>query len=275
MVLQFQHIEPHCFLKNFIAKMWLFESSGKIPAKDLKLVVPNGNLKLTVSFRNGINADIEGNTFLSREQDITLAGLINVPVILDVEKDVKTETIGVEFNPQNAYRFFRINLHDIQNKIYSIKDILGVSGKYLIEQMNNTQTVEQKTELLQQFLIKQLSTSNEDMIFEYCVNKIVVTKGLITVKELESKTGYSSRWLNTKFNEKLGLGPKAFSSIIRFKNYYQSLVNCNPNKFSKKDYYELYYDQAHFIRTFEHFTGLPPSFFEKQINDFGKKYYIA
>jgi len=253
--------------------MWVFESSGKMPVDDMKLVVPNGNLKLTVSYQNGIVAAVNGKIFTSKEHDITLTGLVDVPVILDVDEDVATETIGVEFSPQGAYRFFHFTLNDIQNQIYSLSDILGSTGKQLIEQINNSSSQQEKIVVLQQFLLKQLSLQNEDLIFEYCVEKIISSKGRITVKELEKKTGYSSRWLNMKFNDKIGVSPKNLSSIIRFKQYYQAFINGNEKSFLKNDFYELYYDQSHFIKDFKRFTGLPPTKFEKQLNDFGESYY--
>jgi AraC-like DNA-binding protein len=273
MQIQFRHIEPHFLLKNYIEKMWLFESSGKMPVDDMKLVVPNGNIKLTVSYQNGIVAAMNGKTFASKEHDITLTGLVDVPVILDVDEDVATETIGIEFNPLGAYRFFHFTLHDIQNQICSLSDVLGNMGKRLVEQINNTTSVQQKIVLVQQFLLKQLSLHNEDLIFEYCIEKITASKGRITIKELEKKTGYSSRWLNMKFNDKLGVSPKNLSSIIRFKQCYQALINGHERSFFKKDFYELYYDQSHFIKDFKRFTGLPPAKFEKQTNNFGERYY--
>jgi AraC-like DNA-binding protein len=273
MQIQFHHIEPHFLLKNYIEKMWFFESSGKLPVDDMKLVVPNGNIKLTVSYQNGIEATINGKTFASKEYDITLTGLVDVPVILDVEKDVATETIGIEFNPKGAYRFFHFTLNDIQNQIYSVSDVLGNPGKRLIEQMNNIASLQQKIIVLQQFLLKQLSLHNQDLIFEYCIEKITASKGRITIKELEKKTGYSSRWLNMKFNDKLGISPKNLCSIIRFKQYFRELINGNKGSFLKNDFYELYYDQSHFIKDFKRFTGLSPVKFEKQPNDFGSGYY--
>ena len=151
--------------------------------------------------------------------------------------------------------------------------MLGNIGKRLVEHVNNTTSVQQKIALLQQFLLQQLSLCNDDLIFEYCVKKIADTKGKITIKELEKKTGYSSRWLNMKFKDKLGVSPKTLSTIICFKQYYQALVNGNEKSFFKNDFYELYYDQSHFIKDFKRFTGLPPTKFEKQTNDFGKSYY--
>ena len=244
-----------------------------MPVDDMKLVVPNGNIKLTVSYQNGIVAALNEKTFASKEHDITLTGLIDVPVILDVDEDVATETIGIEFSPRGAYRFFHFTLNDVQNKIYSLNDVLENTGKQLIEQINNTTLVKAKIVALQQFLLKQLSLQNEDLIFEYCVERIISSKGKVTVKELEKKTGYSSRWLNMKFNNKLGVSPKNLCSIIRFKQYYNALINGNEKSFFKNDFYEFYYDQSHFIKDFKRFTGLPPTKFEKQTNNFGESYY--
>src|SRR5689334_9626685 len=109
MSMLFKNIVPIPQLQNYIEKMWVFKSSGKMPVDDMKLVVPNGNIKLTISYRNGIVAAINGESFASKEQDITLTGLVDVPVILDVDEDTNTETIGIEFNPQSVYRFFHFN----------------------------------------------------------------------------------------------------------------------------------------------------------------------
>lgn len=273
MPIQFRHIEPPFLLKKYVEKIWIFASCGKMPVDDMKLVVPNGNIKLTVSYQNGIVAAINGKTFASKEHDITLTGLVDVPVILDVDEDVATETIGIEFSPQGAYRFFHFSLNEIQNQIYSLSEVLGNIGKRLVEQINDTTSLQQKIVLLQEFLLKQLSLHNEDLIFDYCIEKIVASKGRITIKELEKKTGYSSRWLNMKFNDRLGVSPKNLSSIIRFKQYYQAFISGNEKSFFKNDFYELYYDQSHFIKDFKRFTGLPPTKYEKQINNFGESYY--
>ena len=271
--MQFKNIIPIPALQNHIEKIWLFESSGKMPLDDMKLVVPNGNIKLTISYQNGIVAAMNGKTFASKEHDITLTGLVDVPVTLDVDENTFTETIGIEFNPQGAYRFFHFNLNEVQNQIYSLSDVLGSAGKQLTEQIAHTTSVQEKILLVQKFLLHQLALHNADLIFEYCVQKIESSKGTISIKELEKKTGYSSRWLNMKFNEKLGVSPKNLSSVIRFKQYYQKLINDDESTFFKNDFYELYYDQSHFIKAFKRFTGLPPTRFEKQINDFGKSYY--
>jgi len=271
--IKFQHIEPHSHLKNYIEKMWIFQIGGRMPINEMKLVVPNGNLKLTISYKNGVVASINGKDYFSREHQITLTGLIDVPVILDTENDIETETIGIEFNPQGVYRFFHFNLNEIKNQIYSLEDLIGKTGKELAEQIANTISVQQKLIVIQKFLLNQLSTNSEDEIFEYCVEKIKASNGQITIQELEKKTGYSSRWLNMKFNDKLGVSPKTLSTIIRFNSFYQSYILGSDESLFKNDYYYLFYDQSHFIKDFKRFTGLTPSKLEKQINEFSKSYF--
>ncbi len=271
--MRLQNIEPHALLKSYIEKMWLFESSGKMPADDLKLVVPNGHIKLSVAFRNGIVAAVNGKSFTSKEQNISLTGLVDVPVIVDVEKDVATGTIVVEFNPQGAYRFFHLSLTEIKNQIHPLTDILGTIAKQLQEQISNVESVDGKVSLLQQFLLKQFSLQAEDNIFEYCIEKITSSKGKITIQELEKKTGYSSRWLNMKFKDKLGISPKNLSTIIRFNQYYNAIANNNEMDFMQNAFYDHYYDQSHFLKEFKRFTGLSHSGFESTTNDFGKLFY--
>jgi AraC-like DNA-binding protein len=273
MQMRLQNIEPHPLLKSYIEKMWLFESSGKMPVDDLKLVVPNGHIKLSVAFRNGIVASVNGREFTSKEQNISLTGLVDVPVILDVEKDVVTGTIVVEFNPQGAYRFFQISLADIKNQIHPLKDILGTVAKQLEEQISNVESIDGKVALVQQFLLNQFTLHTEDPIFEYCVAKITSSKGKITIKELEKKTGYSSRWLNMKFKDKLGISPKNLSTIIRFNQYYNAVANNNEMDFMQNAFYDYYYDQSHFLKEFKRFTGQSHSGFENRTNDFGKLFY--
>src|SRR5258708_6782422 len=106
---RFSPVTPHPVLSPYIAKMYVFESSGRLPALDRKLIVPNANFKLTFTCRNGIEASVGDKTFIQRENELSLTGLIDMPVNLDPQKDAQTSTIIIEFNPLGAYRFFHFS----------------------------------------------------------------------------------------------------------------------------------------------------------------------
>ncbi len=271
--MRLQHIEPHQLLKGYIEKLWVFESNGRAPDGDLKLIVPNGCIKLVIPFRNGLSGKINEWHHLSKENSITLIGMTDVPSIVDVETNSPSGTIGVQFSPLGAYRFLHISQSEIKNKIHPLTDILGNIAKILEEHISNEESIKGKIFLLQQFLLKQLMQQNGDNIFDFCIKRIAQTKGKISIKGLEKETGYSSRWLNMKFNEKVGISPKNLSSIIRFQQFYQALTKSKESNFFKNEFYDYYYDQSHFIKDFKRFTGFPPTKFSLTENEFGKIFY--
>ena len=153
-------------LRPYIEKMWVFESEGRAPVDDMKLVVPNGRMKLVVPFRNGLLGSMEGWQHLSKENKVTLIGMCDQPSVVDVEQDAPSGTIGIEFMPLGAYRFFGLNHKDITNTIYNFEDVFGKVATELEARIADSSDISGKVRLLQQFLMQQLSRSDEDSIID-------------------------------------------------------------------------------------------------------------
>ena len=256
---RFSPVTPHPLLSPYIAKMYVFESSGRLPALDRKLIVPNANFKLAFTCRNGIVARVGGKPFIQKENELTLTGLIDSPVMLDPQEDAQTGTIVIEFNPLGAYRLFHLSYAEVKNQIVEMADLIGNHAEELQSQLAEADTLNLKLQLLQNFLIKRLEKAAPDPIYDYCINRISDSKGLISVAQLEKKTGYSSRWLHRKFLEHLGTGPKNLSEIVRFKQFYQAYSTGVKLQNLKDHFYHYYYDQSHFLRAFKRFTGFTPT----------------
>ena len=273
MQMNLRHIEPYPQLKRHINKMWLFESNGRAPSEDMKLIVPNGMLKLTIPFQNGVSGKNQRNFHLSKESQITLIGIADIPAIVDLENDAPHKNIGIEFSPLGAYRIFQLRQSEMKNNLFLLEEVIGKSARIIQEIIANTEVVEEKIQLIQSYLIKLLSKSEPDLILDYCIREIENSNGLVTVIALAKKTGYSSRWLYEKFMEKVGLSPKSLSSVIRFMQFYEQWAKNPGANFFKNDMYNYFYDQAHFIKEFKRFTGLSPLKFTKSENEFGRLFY--
>jgi AraC-like DNA-binding protein len=275
---RFSPVTPHPLLSPHIAKMWVFESSGRLPVLDRKLIVPNANFKLAFSCRNGLIARVGDKTFVQKENELTFTGLVDAPVMLDPKEDEKTDTIVIEFNPLGAYRLFHLSYTEVKNQIVNMTDLIGKSADELRLRLAEAGTMNIKLQQLQSFLIKQLEKSAPDPIYDFCINRISYTKGLISVKQLEKETCYSSRWLHRKFSEHLGTGPKNLAEIIRFKQFYEVYLSGFKSE-SLKDqtyhFYHYYYDQSHFLRAFKRFTGSTPTDFVNSINELATKHYMS
>ncbi|WP_317505128.1 AraC family transcriptional regulator [Flavitalea sp. BT771] len=272
---RFIPVTPHPILGPYIAKMYVFESSGRLPALDRKLIVPNANFKLTLTYRNGIMATIGGKPFIQIENKLSFTGLIDSPVMLDPQEDTQTGTIIIEFNPLGAYRLFHLPYAEVKNSIVGMEDLIGNSAEELQSQLAEASALNLKLRILQDFLIKRLEKSAPDAIYDYCINRIADSKGMISVAQLEKDTGYSARWLNRKFSEHLGTGPKNLSEIVRFKQFYQVYSTGVKLQNLKDHIYQLYYDQSHFLRSFKRFTGATPTDLQNSLNELAAKHYTS
>jgi len=253
----------------------VFESSGRLPVQERKLIVPNTHLKLTLTYRNGIAARVGTQAFLQREHTLTLTGLIDTPVILDAQEDTQTGTIIIEFNPLGAYRFFPLSFADVQNQIVPLTDLMGRRAGDLQAQLADVVTPEAKLQLLQNFLVTRLGSAPADLIYDYCIDRIVHTCGQISVALLEKETGYSARWLQRKFKEHLGTGPKNLAEIIRFKPFYHAFSTGAPPEVLRQHIYQYYHDQSHFLRAFKRFTGTTPTALQNSLNELSTRNFSS
>lgn len=244
-----------------------------MPDDDMKLVVPDGKMLMVIPVENTLLGTMNGKINVGKTNKINLIGMSDYGAIVDAGFDGPVGTIGVEFNPAGAYRFFHLNLKDITHQLYELTDILPKSSRQLEERLLECATIDAKIGLLQQYLFSLYQSSEPDQIFEYCISQIEMSYGMIRVKELEAKTGYSSRWLNRKFEHLLGLNPKTLNSVLRFQKSYHAMMADPYTFFNRKDFYDYYHDESHFIKNFKRYTGFSPNKILRMKNEFGKTFY--
>lgn len=90
------------------------------------------------------------------------------------------------------------------------------------------------------------------------VQQILTCNGLLTIQELTQELATSERTLERYFKQHVGLSPKRYCRIIRHA-YIFKLVNEKPDNWAQVAYQAGYYDQTHFIKNFQEFTGEDPS----------------
>ena len=260
---------PHKLLKPYIHRIWVFESKYGVPDDDLKLITPNGEVKLIIIYRSNVHCKIEETTWDFPEHSFAVIGQTTKPAIIDPKPSFGT--IGVEFKPFGVYHFFNIPLHEITDRFYHGDDVFDKMGRELQKRIAGSDSVEDKIFILEDFLLKQLFSSKREASFvEYAVNQITLQNGLIEINDLITDTGYSKRHFDRRFKESVGISPKELANIIRFQTFFNSI---QMNKDLVKDrLYDYYYDQSHFIKEFKKFTGLAPMEYFKLDNNFAKTF---
>lgn len=230
------------------------------------MVPPNARPKVIIPYISTITTT---TGFVSRtcaEGGIYFIGVRDVPVALTTPK-TKTGSIGLEFTTAAAYKFFRQPMHDLANDLFSFHDCFGNEGLQLQRDVSQLEDPYNKVKKVQEFLLYKLrSTDRVNRIVDYSIEAISRSHGLIEIRELERKTGYTKRYLDLLFKDHLGIGPKTLSTILRFQHFYKVAGN------EKNSIYDLYYDESHFIKEFKRYTGFSPGKFASLQNDFGKHF---
>lgn len=155
-------------------------------------------------------------------------------------------------HPANELFNLSLSLDDIfdKNKISEVEEKLVLAT-----------TDKQRIKIVEQFLVSQLKDIKADKLIVEAVKLIYQSKGAIRVKELNEKLFISQSPFEKRFRKVVGTTPKKFSSIIRLNSV---LDHLNEAKSLTEICYENnFFDQAHFIKDFKHFTGQTPEHFKR------------
>ena len=265
-------VKPCIELTPYIQSIWIFESPIGLPAADINMAAPNGCSKLIFSYENPIISTVEGRAVKSKEHNLYFVGNRDISVQVCTAEG-KTGFIGIEFYPHGAYQLFGIPMYETANRLLSADELIPHWGNDTNEQLNNIIDSIEKVNFIQKKLETLLRKNQlQNPYIEYCVNMLKASYGLISIAELEKKTGYSRRYLEMLFKKHVGFSPKVLAGIFRFQKFYKKWAAGQSFEEFKEELYNYYYDQSHFVKEFKRMTGFSPLWFSQKVtNEFGKK----
>lgn len=181
-----------------------------------------------------------------------------------------TDYIVVKFKPLGVWHLTGISMHHIANEIIAAEDIFGNSLHTLYEQMQETESVKQRIEGVENFLLnhcKKWSKAKSHPAVVQALRSLGEHKGNITVKAMQEKTCTTRKTLERAFVNQLGLHPKLYSRIVRY-NYAKTLIERTSSIDWQKIIHQYgYYDQSHFINEFKAFSGkTPQEYYQNRIS---------
>jgi AraC-like DNA-binding protein len=117
----------------------------------------------------------------------------------------------------------------------------------------------ERKELFEAWLLARLRASDvDDRLVRHAVKLLAASRGMMRMEDLAEELEVGARALERAFKRLVGVSPKAFSQLTRFRALLDAATSAE-----QRDWAELaaacgYYDQAHLIRDFKTFTGQTP-----------------
>jgi AraC-like DNA-binding protein len=164
---------------------------------------------------------------------------------------------GVRFRPAMSQAFLPLPGPDTLDQSIALSDIWGADACRLAEQISESPSARQGIGFIESRLA---NPSDINLVQRLCA-WIVEQAGQVRVDDLAFQAGVSSRQLRRLFLDAVGLSPKHFCRVIRFRN---SLSRMSERGGADRVQVALdcgYYDQAHFINEFRQFSGYTPGEF--------------
>lgn len=248
-----EHQPPSC-LKPYIRYYWTMEAP-LVANFGQRLLVEN----LEFIFNLASPIEIVKSDGLVKPMLATgITGPMTRPMRLRSTGPVKL--FGICFRPGGGYPFFKTPAHELVNQYPDVGDLWGAEGGRFIERIQNDYlTTKSRIEAINKYLLNQLKKNHrDDVAVNAAIEAIEHYKGRIAIDQLAFYLGISCRHLERKFKERIGVTPKQFCRNLRFKNVYKNIENSPHVDWTDVALSCGYYDQAHLINEFRHFTGTSP-----------------
>ena len=113
---------------------------------------------------------------------------------------------------------------------------------------------------LDRFFLRALcrSTPEEPMVGAL-LQRIHLSRGTLPIMNWLRDKHIDSRTLERRFCANMGMMPKQYARVVRFKHSYRGLMVAEPSTAARRTHLDPYYDQSHFIREFRKFLGAAPT----------------
>ena len=259
---------PSASLSRYV-KMYLFAEVENADYHEA-LITPRGYHALTIVYRRGNSSDfahIDFNPGIEppKSQDDGMYLIGHYTKSFTARSWGKFSLMYVVFQPAGTALFFGNNQHLFTDACVPIADFereIDVEG--VMERLAVARQYQERVGIIERVLSSLLKKRANKFVNQFgsVADWIIAHRGNISVTQIASECGMSMRTLDRRFTEIIGVTPKQYTKIVRFRNVLHYLQEAR----EVPDWNMLlqqanYYDQAHFIHDFRDFTGRSPSSF--------------
>lgn len=241
---------PSPALKPFIRDILFIESA----TESLKLVLPDTSLVLAIRYKGCVSLTDD-----RRDHTLplaTLSGLRNSP--RHIRYSANSANLLIRFEPGGAAAFFREPLQEFFQESVPANDLKDYPGlNSMAEQLAEIPANAQRAAIIQQFLLTKIRLLPDPLV-DSAIKALQKAKGAISISNLAKQLFISQDAFEKRFRKTVGMTAKQFSSLVRLRHIIDSHSPEKAGTLTHLAHDAGYFDQSHFSRDFQRFTGQSP-----------------
>jgi AraC-like DNA-binding protein len=225
----YAEIAPSAALRPWVECFWT--NTDDAPSGEQR-VLPDGCADLLFDLRDGQSAAV---------------GTMTKPLVLP--PGTAFDFVGVRFHPGRAAAFLRLPLAEITDARVPLGDIWKDWSDGILERR------EELIVTLERELLRRLDPERDRRV-DAAIAQIVATGGGVRIEALSHEIGISRQHLARQFLHHVGISPKTFARVMRFRRLTAALGE-------EVDWADAaiehgFYDQSHLIAEFRELAGVTP-----------------
>jgi AraC-like DNA-binding protein len=239
-----QYYIPEKPLSEFVGLFWYWRGHDVPYSKER--VLPMGTAELVISLGRGTSG-------------AGIAGPQSKSVI--IQRTSQDELLGIHFNPGGAFPFLGFPFGNLHGLSVNLSDLWGEgSTAQLLCLLHEATTVEMKFRVLEKWLMWiACRPLKHHPAVSFAIREFQRDPGLLSSAAVAEKANLSQRRFIQLFRDEVGLTPKLFCRVLRFRNVIGRIQGLRD-----VDWVDIalscgYFDQSHFNHDFREFSGLTPT----------------
>jgi AraC-like DNA-binding protein len=163
-----------------------------------------------------------------------------------------------------AAPFFPFPMAEIRDSVVDADLVWGSDFGDLRERLLETKEIDQRFLLVENFLLSKFrSKLNLNPCVAFALGEMIERPDQTNIARVNAKIGYSQKHFGEIFRRQVGVTPKSYLKIMRFQKAVKTIDAANRIEWGKIALDCGFYDQAHFINDFKHFSGFTPEQYSK------------
>lgn len=251
--MEFHQYSPHPRLAGHVECYWHLRT-GPCAGTPPERVLPDGCMELILNLRTPFcQADQAG--CYQRQPTAFLVGQITRFVLL--RATAEAEVLAVRFKPGGAHALFGIDMHELTDRCVPL-DQIGSPWMDLSARVGGCKTIAAALREIESTLGQRLAVSSTHG------RRINAVLGILREAESPARisivareVGVSPRQLERTFLREVGVGPKHFARLLRFRRMLTAMDGGDTH-WADLAARTGYSDQPHLVREFREFAGLAP-----------------
>jgi AraC-like DNA-binding protein len=258
---------PQNPLGEFIDWFWFYE--GLQPGYAKERILPHGALELVIDLQSGPKRlyDREDHSRFQQYRRSWISGTHSQFIVIEATEN--SSMMGIHFKPGGAYPFFDFPISELKDTVVELETIWGNAAMDLRDELLQASTPFQKFHVLEKFLLDRARRPLHHVpALRFALSQFIHAPEMQTIRSVAESLGFSHKHLIAEFSKCVGLTPKFFCRVRRFQQVLQCIEERRGIEWADVAASCGYFDQAHFIRDFQGFSGLNPSAYLTQRGEY-------